>query len=349
MAGTKQSEKEVLLECNRCLFDTQVFERGRDKVTFTGVYKYAGISLPTKDLPKFDKSGFALGFDVGENYKFSEFWQEKWDLKIKDAALKKKVQSLIDKGGSASDIEELGFENTDGWYDLKPKGDNNVEVIDSSLAESDEDTVAKLHLQGNELLQGETKENGREAVKLLQSALDLQAKIDADSDTFRFIGTDLGRAYRVSGDLSSALRQLEYVRTAYEKNEGRYGSGVTYLDELISEVFRDQGKYGKAIEFAEKSMLFDGGLEHMVSFAQLLDKASKHQDAIAVLRRADYATPIDDNSMLASIKLELFNVLIKKPDMLGEAQEILEEATTCAKLSEDKELIKACKEAKRKL
>ena len=88
----KLVKKIAVVKCEGCLHDTQIFERGADKLTFNAIYRYAEFKIAFDQIPKPDKKGRILNIDVGDDYSFADYKTTNWKIEIKDLQLKKKIK-----------------------------------------------------------------------------------------------------------------------------------------------------------------------------------------------------------------------------------------------------------------
>lgn len=346
MAKSSKS-KMVTIKCERCLHDTQIFAKGDDTLTYKATVRYAKFTVPADQVPKPDEDGNMLEVDLGEDYELGDYENESWTIEVKDAALRKKVKKIIDEGADTAELSDLGFENTGGQWDIIPEDDDSFVIEDPSAEPSPKKKIEKLKARGDFLVRSEEAEKAHEAIDLLSEAAELQKALDPASEELQFINTSLGKAYAISGNHKKALEVFENVKREYTSSEGRYSSGASYINGLVAELLIKDEKYDEAIPYMEQSLLFDGDPENLTNFAKLLSQAGKKKDAVVVLRIAEYKCDHDNYALVARIQLEIFAALLSEPGKQQEAKTVLEEATTSAELSDDEDLIKECKAAKK--
>ena len=126
--GKKPSKKQKKLECNRSLCDEQVFEKGTDKVTFIGIYRYAEFFMPESEIPEIVNNQ-EIEIEI-EDFDNAGYWIEDWENQVKNTKLKKKIENMKNEGSlTASELDELGFVNTGGrYYLLVDGGDSTVTI-----------------------------------------------------------------------------------------------------------------------------------------------------------------------------------------------------------------------------
>ena len=117
--------------CNRCLWDTQLYKLKNEELIFTGIYRYAEFVVAEDAVPSPDDKGNYIDIDIGDDAELSEFWLENWEAKIHNPTLKKKVDKIIASEDPLDGIEELGFENSGGSYEIKPES-GTLKIIDES-------------------------------------------------------------------------------------------------------------------------------------------------------------------------------------------------------------------------
>jgi len=342
-------KKIVVVKCEGCFHDTQIFERGTDKLTFNAIYRYAEFKIAFDQIPKPDKEGRILNIDVGDDCSFADYKTTNWKIEIKDLQLKKKIKSIIDSGADIGELTELGFENSDGHYDIITDDGGSFIVEDSSTGPSIVEKIGLLKSRGKYLLETEVIENIEESIVIFTQASDLQKKLDSESDELLFINTLLGKAYGLIGNTTKALEVFECVKQKYILLDGMYSSGASYVNSLIGDMFVTSKNYEDAIFYLEKSLLFDSYDVRIFEFANVLLKAGRKTDALGVLKVAKQKVDFDDYEKESRILIEIFNILIGDESKRKEALSVLEEANTSASLSRNDELIKECKGMMKKI
>lgn len=340
--------KKIICKCNRSLHDTQIFTNGKDIVTFKGVFKYAEFKIYLTDLPKPNKSGEILDIDIGDDSEISDYLDENWIIQIKDVKLKKKVQAILDDddGADVSKLNDLGFDNTGGQYDIIPSGSESF-IIDDGSNTAKVENIETLQSRGAFLIESEESENSFEAIEVLTKAAKMQEIADPDDINLQFIKTTLAKAYTLSGNIMKSLEIFTEVKNEYLKIEGKYSSGASGINSLISDVYLSQNKFDEAIFYKEQTMLFNEYLPHMMDFAKILAKANRKLDAGMVLKIALNNSDFFNSKEQAQIGLELFEVIATETGKHQEALDVLQSATLSASLSGDKELLKECKKAEK--
>ena len=338
--------KIIICKCNGSLHDTQIFTNGKDIVTFKAVFKYAEFKLHLADLPKPNKSGEILDVDIGDESELSVYLDENWIIQIKDVNLKKKVQAILDDGADISELNELGFDNTGGQYDIIPSGSESF-IIEDESDTAKVDNIETLQSRGKFLVDSEEVDSAFEAIEILTKAAKMQEIADPTDMNLLFIKTTLAQAYTLSGNIIESLEIFTEVKNEYLKIEGKYSSGASWINSLISDVYISQNKFDEAIFYKEQTMLFDEYLPNMMDFAKILSKANRKLDAGEVLKIALNKSSFDNYEEQARIGLELFEVIATETGKHQEALDVLESATLSASLSGDKELLKECKKAEK--
>jgi tetratricopeptide (TPR) repeat protein len=338
--------KKIICKCNRSLHDTQIFTNGKDILTFKGVFKYAEFKIYLTDLPKPNKSGEILDIDIGDDSEISDYLDENWIIQIKDVKLKKKVQAILDDGADISELNDLGFDNTGGQYDIIPSGSESF-IIDDESNTAKVENIETLQSRGKFLVESEEKNSAFEAIEILTKAAKMQEIADPTDMNLLFIKTTLAQAYTLSGNIIESLEIFTEVKNEYLKIEGKYSSGASWINSLISDVYVSQNKFDEAIFYKEQTMLFDEYLPRMIDFAKILSKANRKLDAGEVLKIALNKSSFDNYEEQARIGLELFEVIATETGKHQEALDVLESATLSASLSGDKELLKECKKAEK--
>lgn len=338
--------KKVICKCNGSLHDTQIFTNGKDIVTFKGVFKYAEFKIYLTDLPKPNKSGEILDVDIGDDSEISDYLDENWIIQIKDVKLKKKVQAILEDGADISELNDLGFDNTGGQYDIIPSGSESF-IIDDESNTAKVENIETLQSRGKFLVESEEKNSAFEAIEILTKAAKMQEIADPTDMNLQFIKTTLAQAYTLSGNITKSLEIFTEVKNEYLKIEGKYSSGASWINSLISDVYVSQNKFDEAIFYKEQTMLFDEYLPRMVDFAKILSKANRKLDAGEVLKIALNKSSFDNYEEQARIGLELFEVIATETGKHQEALDVLENAILSASLSGDKELLKECKKAEK--
>jgi hypothetical protein len=105
VAKTKPSKRLKTLLCDKSLHDIQVFERGKDQIIYSCIYRYAAITLAEDMIPSPDPNGNYIDIDIGDHWWTNDVLIDYWELKIKDRALKKKVKASL----SEEDDENAPF------------------------------------------------------------------------------------------------------------------------------------------------------------------------------------------------------------------------------------------------
>jgi hypothetical protein len=95
IAKTKTSKQLKTLLCDNSLHDIQVFERGKDQIIYSCIYRYAAITLAEDMIPSPDQNGNYIDIDIGDDWWTNDVLIDYWELKIKDRALKKKVKASL--------------------------------------------------------------------------------------------------------------------------------------------------------------------------------------------------------------------------------------------------------------
>src|SRR5664280_1769217 len=123
IAKIKTSMQFKTLLCDKSLHDIQIFERRKDQIIYSCVYRYAAITLAEDMIPSPDQNGNYIDIDIGDDWWTNDVLIDYWELKIKDRALKKKVKASLseedDENSPFSRIGELGFENVDGSWEIR--------------------------------------------------------------------------------------------------------------------------------------------------------------------------------------------------------------------------------------
>jgi tetratricopeptide (TPR) repeat protein len=328
------------------LHDTQIFTNDKDILTFKGIFKYAEFKLLSTDLPKPNKFGEILDVDIGDDGELSDYSDTNWIIQVKDVKLKKKVQAIIDDGADISELNDLGFDNTGGQYDIIPNGSGSF-IIDDESDTAKVENIETLQSRGKFLVESEESENSFEAIEVLTKAAKMQEIADPDNENLLFIKTSLALAYTLAGNITKSLEIYDEVKNRYLKIEGKYSSGASWINSLISDLYISQNEFDKAIFYKEQTMLFDGYPPHMMEFAKILTKANRKLDAGEILRIALKKSDFDNYEEQARIGLELFEIIATETGKHQEALDVLESATLSASLSGDKDLLKECKKAEK--
>jgi tetratricopeptide (TPR) repeat protein len=345
----KSIKEFITCICNRSLQDTQVFTKDKDKIIFKGIFSYAEFSINADDLPKPNKSGEMLDIDVGEDFNFSDYADSNWVIKVKDTKLKKQIEKIIEEGADIFELNELGFENTDGQYDVVPTEPDSFIIVGDEVGTDQADKIEELKSRGVFLLDSEDSANVSEAIEVLSKAAELQATVDVSNINLQFIKTSLAKAHKLAGDFEKALKIYEEVKDAYIQMEGKYSSGASWINSLISDLFLSLNKFDEAIFYKEHTLLFDAYPPRMVDFAKLLSLANRKLDANGVLSNALSKLNFDQYGDKARIELEMFELLVTETGKHEEALEVLKKATLSATLSRDGDLLKECKQAEKRL
>jgi hypothetical protein len=95
IAKRKTSNKLKTLLCDNSLHDIQVFERGKDQIIYSCVYRYAGIILAEDMIPSPDQNGNYIDIDIGDHWWTNDVLIDYWELKIKDRAPQEKGKSFV--------------------------------------------------------------------------------------------------------------------------------------------------------------------------------------------------------------------------------------------------------------
>lgn len=162
IAKTKPTKQLKTLLCDNSLHDIQVFERGKDQIIYSCIYRYAAITLAEDMIPSPDQNGNYIDIDIGDDWWTNDVLIDYWELKIKDRALKKTVKASLseedDENSPVGRIAELGFENIDGSWEIRVSADDGtqfdfarLEIEDASNNTSKRKTgnsnMGKLHIQ----------------------------------------------------------------------------------------------------------------------------------------------------------------------------------------------------------
>jgi hypothetical protein len=154
-----QNEGNAELLCDNSLHDIQVFERGKDQIIYSCIYRYAAITLAEDMIPSPDQNGNYIDIDIGDDWWTNDVLIDYWELKIKDRALKKtSLSEEDDENSPVGRIAELGFENIDGSWEIRVSADDGtqfdfarLEIEDASNNTSKRKTgnsnMGKLHIQ----------------------------------------------------------------------------------------------------------------------------------------------------------------------------------------------------------
>jgi len=92
-------------------------------VEYNLIYRWVRMSLLRTALPTRTEQEFTVQLDddaVDDDMELSDVWVESWDNHVADAKLRRKVQKIIDRDDDdiRENLEQLGFENVDGYYSL---------------------------------------------------------------------------------------------------------------------------------------------------------------------------------------------------------------------------------------
>lgn len=346
---SKLKSKKIILKCNNCLHDIQVFTNGDDKLTFTGILKYAELIIPKDEIPSPNKAGQLIDIEIGDDYTFTDYSQKSWKIEVKNTTLKKKVQAVINNGADTDELNELGFENTDGQYDIKPTSPDALTFFDDDAESGQIDDTEKLFEKGKFLVESDDSNNSQEAIELLEKAVRNESLKNPLSENLQSIKTTLAQAYALGKDFEKSLQTYEEARKLYLDKEGKYGSGVSWINSQIGDLLISQGKLDEAIIYKEKTLIFDAYLPRIIEFAQLLASAKKIVDALGVLQLAQDKVDFDDYENQAKIGLQIVQILISDASRYQDVLDALEDATLSASLSGDAELLKQCKKVEKTL
>jgi hypothetical protein len=154
IAKTKPTKQLKTLLCDNSLHDRQVFERGKDQIIYSCVYRYAAITLAEDMIPSPDQNGNYIDIDIGDYWWTNDVLIDYWELKIKDRALKKAVEASLsendDENTPFGRIADLGFENVDGSWAIRVADDDGIrfdfatlEIEDASNNTSKRKTTKK--------------------------------------------------------------------------------------------------------------------------------------------------------------------------------------------------------------
>jgi hypothetical protein len=300
-------------------------------------------------VPKPNKSGELLDIEIGDDYSFTSYSDSSWKLDVADAKLKKKVQAIINNGADIEELNELGFENTDGHYDIKPIKPDDLTIVDNNVALNHGADAEKLHAKGKFLVESDDPNKALEAIGLLEQAVDIEALKQPCSENLQSIKTTLAQAYALGKSFEKSLQTYEDVKKLYVEKEGKYGSGVSWINSLIGDLLISQEKFEEAVIYKEQTLIFDAYLPRIIEFAQLLARADRSVDAVGVLQLALEKADFDDYEEQAKIGLEIFQVLVSDASRHHEAMNALKEANLSASLSGDEDLMKQCKKAEKVL
>jgi hypothetical protein len=97
IAKTKTSKQLKTLLCDNSLHDRQVFDRGKDQIIYSCIYRYAAITLAEDMIPSPVQNGNYIDIDIGDHWWTNDVLIDYWEQKIKDRALKKKVKASLSK------------------------------------------------------------------------------------------------------------------------------------------------------------------------------------------------------------------------------------------------------------
>src|ERR1039457_346585 len=143
IAKRKTSKQLKSLLCDNSLHDIQVFERGKDQIIYSCIYRYAAITLAEDMIPSPDQNDNYIDIDIGDNWWTNDVLIDDWELKIKDRALKKKVKASLseedDENSPFSRIAEFGFENVDGSWEIRVSADDGTKFDFARLEIEDAD------------------------------------------------------------------------------------------------------------------------------------------------------------------------------------------------------------------
>lgn len=68
IAKRKTSRQLKMLLCDKSLPDRQVFERERDRIIYSCIYRYAAITLAEDMIPSPDQNGNYIDIDIGDDW-----------------------------------------------------------------------------------------------------------------------------------------------------------------------------------------------------------------------------------------------------------------------------------------
>jgi len=149
----KTSNKLKTLLCDNSLHDIQVFERGKDQIINSCIYRYAAITLAEDMIPSPDQNGNYIDIDIGDDWWTNDVLIDYWELKIKDRALKKKLKAALseddDENSPFGRIAELGFENVDGSWEIRVAADDGTKFDFATLEIEDASSTSKRETTKN--------------------------------------------------------------------------------------------------------------------------------------------------------------------------------------------------------
>ena len=131
IAKIRTSRQLKTLLCDNSLHDRQVFERGKDQIIYSCIYRYAAITLAEDMIPSSDQNGNYIDIDIGDHWWTNDVLIDYWEFKIKDRALKKAVEASLsendDENTPFGRIAELGFKNIDGSWEIRVAADDGTQ------------------------------------------------------------------------------------------------------------------------------------------------------------------------------------------------------------------------------
>jgi hypothetical protein len=137
IAKINTSKRLKTLLCDNSLHDRQVFERGKDQIIYSCIYRYAAITLAEDMIPSPDQNGNYIDIDIGDDWWTNDVLIDYWELKIKDRTLKKKVKASLseedEENGPFGRIAEFGFENVDGSWEIRVSTDDGTIIYFATL------------------------------------------------------------------------------------------------------------------------------------------------------------------------------------------------------------------------
>jgi hypothetical protein len=109
------------LECLRCLENTEIYASEIGTVIFKGTYRYAKVIL-TESINFIGNINSEISnIDIDDTSELSEYAYESWSIKTKSKKIEKEFKQILEDGDDVYDfLEKYGFENSDGYYAIKP-------------------------------------------------------------------------------------------------------------------------------------------------------------------------------------------------------------------------------------
>jgi hypothetical protein len=147
IAKRKTSKQLKTLLCDNSLHEIQFFERGKDQIIYSCIYRYAAITLAEDMIPSPDQNGNYIDIDIGDHWWTNDILIDYWELKIKDRALKRAVKASLsaedDENSTVGRIADLGFQNVDGSWEIRVADDDGKQFDFARLEIEDASNTLK--------------------------------------------------------------------------------------------------------------------------------------------------------------------------------------------------------------